>query len=278
MKLLTSIVCICVLFLTGCEKSASEKAKVKLDELKTISKAEWDALALKKIYFGHQSVGFDLITGMNNVMKEMPEIKLHIKETKLPEDFSQPIFAHSKIGKNRDPKGKCDDFRAVMDSGVGNKVDIAFVKLCFVDIMKGTNAADVFKHYGKTMDGLRAAYPKVQFFALTAPLTAYENSTLVRIKRLFGFTLSNDEDNIVRNDFNKLVRAKYQATGDLFDLAGFESTRMDGRRVVFNKNGGDYFSMADEWTHDGGHFNEGGGKYMAKKLLLFLVEHEKKAK
>lgn len=276
MRLFTAIICICSLILASCERIISEKANVNIDELKDISKEDWDILALKKIYFGHQSVGFDLVAGINNVMKDVPEIKLYFKETKLPEDISQPIFAHSRIGKNRDPKGKCDDFRAVMDSGVGNKVDIAFVKLCFVDLMKSTDAAAVFKHYVKTMDDLQAAYPKVQFFVLTVPLTAYEKGTLARIKRLFGFTLSSDEDNIVRNEFNKLVRAKYQETGDLFDLAELESTRMDGSRVVFNKNGVDYFSMADEWTYDGGHFNEEGGKYMAKKLLLFLVEHLRK--
>ena len=62
-----------------------------------------------KIYFGHQSVGLDIINGMNDIIKSSPHIRLSIRRTKDPADFDQPVFGEFPIGKNEDPKSKIDE-------------------------------------------------------------------------------------------------------------------------------------------------------------------------
>jgi hypothetical protein len=275
MKIFAIAAFIVTTLMSGCGRANMKTMKVNLDELNEIPQTKWDALAAKKIYFGHQSVGFNLIEGINNVMKEVPGIKLNIQETNSPEAFGAPIFAHSKIGKNRDPKLKCDDFRAVMDSGVGSKADIAFFKLCFVDVIKGTDIKTIFDNYTPTMEELQAKYPKVKFIHMTVPLIAHDNSMKASIKRFLGFAVSADEDNIARNAINEMFRAKYRLNDDLFDLADAESTQADGEKTIFFNNGKQYYCMADEWTYDGGHFNEAGGKMLTKQFLLFLTRRIK---
>ena len=48
--------------------------------IKTIKQAQWDKLANKKIYFGHQSVGYNMIDGVELILKENPKIGIKIKE------------------------------------------------------------------------------------------------------------------------------------------------------------------------------------------------------
>ena len=55
---------------------------VTYDKLKNVPASSWKALFEKKIYFGHQSVGFNIMDGITDLMKEYPDIKLNIVETK----------------------------------------------------------------------------------------------------------------------------------------------------------------------------------------------------
>ena len=137
MVLLTTLIC-------GCK---GENMKVDLSELKAIPQEKWDELASKKIYFGHQSVGYNIIDGINDIMKEIPEIRLNIKETKDPSNFSIGVFAHSSVGRNCDPKSKIDDFKKIMKSGLADKVDIAFFKFCYVDVRRDLDIIHVFNYY-----------------------------------------------------------------------------------------------------------------------------------
>ena len=61
----------------------------------SIHKIAWEKLSKKKIYFGHQSVGFNIFDGINMLMKDNPNIKLNIIETKNLSDDKEGIFAHS---------------------------------------------------------------------------------------------------------------------------------------------------------------------------------------
>ena len=56
----------------------------------------------EKIYFGHQSVGFNIMAGVKDLMKGNPQIKLNIVETTNESDFKVGLFAHSRVGENED--------------------------------------------------------------------------------------------------------------------------------------------------------------------------------
>jgi hypothetical protein len=238
------------------------------DALKAVPRENWGALAGARIYFGHQSVGFNLVDGMLDVMREVPGIRLRITESRTPAGCGSAFFAHSRIGRNTDALGKIEDFRAVMDSGAGGNVDIAFLKLCYVDIVKGTDVAAVFGTYVATIARLERKYPRVRFVHCTVPLTAAQTGIRARIKRLLGRPLWDDDDNIRRNEYNRLLVERY-GTDNVFDLAGYEST-CAGARAAFEKDGRRYYALAPGYARDKGHLNADGRKYLAGQLLLFL--------
>ena len=72
-----------------------EKA-ARFPSVKDIPTAKWEKLSQKKIYFGHQSVGFNIIDGIKDLMKENPQIKLNIIETTDQSDFKSGLFASCK--------------------------------------------------------------------------------------------------------------------------------------------------------------------------------------
>ena len=59
----------------------------------------WQKLWEKKIYFGHQSVGFNIMTGMEDVFRENHGLKLKVMETNDPADFSEPGEALHSVSR-----------------------------------------------------------------------------------------------------------------------------------------------------------------------------------
>ncbi len=97
--------------LIGCNGGEMSKETIKFPSIKDIPAAKWEKLSQKKIYFGHQSVGFNIIDGIKDLMKENPQIKLNIVETADQSDFKLGLFAHSRVGKNVDSNGNLTGFR-----------------------------------------------------------------------------------------------------------------------------------------------------------------------
>ncbi|MFH1460556.1 MAG: hypothetical protein ABIG64_09350 [Candidatus Omnitrophota bacterium] len=241
----------------------------KTSELKEVSPEQWKKLASKKIYFGHQSVGFNIISGLEDILERIPNMGLMIKETKQNNDFSNPVFAHSKIGKNKDPISKLDDFKAIMDSGVGAQVDIAFFKFCFVDVIEDTDINQVFQHYCQTFEYLENKYPQTTFIHFTVPLMTKNTGIKANILRLIGKKIWGDADNKKRNEFNALLQNKYGKNINFFNLAKFQATAKGQAELK-----SDEYYLLKEYTDDGGHLNGKGRVRIAKKLLLLLIDIE----
>lgn len=239
--------------------------------LASVPQANWKSLSEKKIYFGHMSVGNNMLEGVQDLVKEYPFIRLNIVETKSPSSFDKPIFAHSPIGKNEDPKSKIADFSHLISTGIGDKADIAFFKLCYIDILAATDADEVFKQYKNTIESLKERYPKVTFVHVTAPLRIVQTGILVPIKKIIGRPVGGYADNIKRSRFNELLRQEYKGKEPIFDLAAVESTYPDGTRFVFESGGKTYESLIADYTHDGGHLKEYGRKFVAAHFLAFLA-------
>lgn len=243
-----------------------------VNDFKKISMEQWNNLAKKKIYFGHQSVGYNIIDGIQIVMNEFSEINLNIIETRDISAINGSVFSHSKVGRNEDPFSKTDDFVKVMESGVGGKADIAFHKYCYIDVNANTDVEKVFSNYQERINYLKLKYPETKFVHISMPLTTVQTGLKAWIKKNIGKPVGGIDANIKRNMFNKLLVMSYQGKDPVFDLAMAEATQPDGQMVTFTKEGEEYLTMYKGYSDDGGHLNRLGQKVIAEQLLLFLAD------
>lgn len=225
-------------------------------------------VAGKRIYFGHQSVGFNILDGISDIVKDHPGSGLSLVKTSDPLVFKTPVFAHFTVGTNEDPSSKIEDFAHSMDKGIGGNAEIAFFKFCYVDVNRTTNIDKMFVAYKTTMERLKNKYPKTRFVHVTAPLTVSKFSARSLIKKVLG----TEDNNIRKNTFNQMLVQEYMGKDPIFDLAAIESTYPDGSRSVFTAGGKTYYSLAPEYTDDDGHLNERGRRIVAAELLKFLSQ------
>ena len=264
--------------LGGCEDTSMKTSAIKFQSINDIPQEKWEKLAQKRIFFGHQSVGFNILNGLNLIMADNPHIKLNIVHTSNAENFGEALLAHEWIGKNTKPKSKIDAFDNVLRNGVGDKVDIVLMKFCYVDITSSTDVDKVFSDYIKILSGLESSFPGVTFIHVTTPLTsvptgmnALFQTAKNLVKKILGKPFFDYKDNINRNNFNERLLSKYNAKNYVFDLARIEYILPDGRVSSFRKNGRNYYSLAEDYTNDGGHLNEKGSRRAAEQLLVILA-------
>lgn len=262
---------IAFLLFSACNGGDMPEKTISFTALKDVPVSSWEKLAQKNIFFGHQSVGFNIMDGIKDLMKENPQIKLKIVETDDPSEFNRPLFAHARVGKNKDPFSKIDAFADFMEKGIGNKADIAFFKFCYVDIGAETDVEKVFSDYKNSLSSLMKTYPKTTFVHVTVPLKSLQSGIKAFVKKIIGRPMWGYDDNIKRNQFNELLRKEYDGKAPIFDLARTESTLPDGKRSSFSKDGKNYYFMVPDYTHDGGHLNELGRKRAAEQLLVVLT-------
>jgi hypothetical protein len=236
----------------------------------TLSDAQLHALATMRIYFGHQSVGANIVDGMRALSAGTA---LRIVSAQDPASVNGPAFIEATIGKNGDPRSKAAAFRAALDRGFGHKGGIAMYKYCYVDTDVATDPGQMFAAYRDDIATVRAQYPRLTLVHVTQPLTTSAPTTEGIVTRLARIVLgrpSSDELNAKRQQYNALLRAEYQGKEPLFDLARLESTRADGSRNS-TRPGSTTESLAPEWTDDGGHLNAVAQKMVARELIALLA-------
>ena len=267
------ILLILISLFTSCNGGNMPNKIVSFKTLNDVPKSKWETLSQKRIFFGHQSVGYNIIDGIKDIIRVHPYIKLKIIETDNPDDFNVPIFAHTRVGKNTDPVSKCDAFVDFLEKGIGDKVDIAFFKFCYVDITAKSDIEKIFSYYRQTLQHLKEKYPKITFIHCTVPLKVSKTTLKTKIKLLIGKKdIWEYDDNIKRNQFNKMLKNEYKNKEPIFDLALIESTFPDGTRCSFSKEGNTYYCLVPAYTYDGGHLNELGRKTVAEQLLILLAD------
>ncbi len=239
--------------------------------IQEVPESVWQKLAEKNLYFGHQSVGFNILDGITDIMVENPQIKLNIVKTQEAADFSVPLFAHSAIGQNASPQSKIDAFAEILKNGIGEKTDVAFLKFCYLDVNTGTAVENVFEQYKNRLSDLHKQFPHVMFIHFTVPLTSQQTGPKAWVKTILRKPLRGYDDNIVRNRYNALLRAEYQGKEPIFDIAAIESTFPDGKRASFTRDKQVYYTLVEDYTDDGAHLNKTGRRVVAEQLLLFLV-------
>lgn len=224
----------------------------------------------KTIFFGHQSVGDNIVNGLIGLQEKDPSLDFALREIKGPEDVRDPAFYHGRIGTNGAPITKNEAFVHVLRQGLGDTIDCAFFKYCYVDVVAGTDVANLFSHYKTDMQQLRRQFPSVCFIHVTVPLTVVQSGPRVLVKKIIGRRIGGYEDNIRRNEYNNLVREAYKGHEPIFDLAEVQSTRPDGSRCTFSHRGREFFSLVPEYASDGRHLSTYGGEIVARHLALLL--------
>jgi len=257
-------------FIMNCGGTAMESGSGIRNPLDNVSVEALARLADKRIYFGHQSVGYNILDGVKDVIREDPRVRLNIIETADPAVFCSPVLGHSRIGKNMDPVSKYEAFKGFLDKGIGEKVDFAFMKLCYLDVSAETDVAVLFKQYKQAMKHLQETYPRTIFVHMTVPLLSTDTGIKGRVKRWIGRNDATEFANYNRNRLNDLFE-EYRGREPIFDLARIESTLPDNRRQVFTYKGKRYYTMNPAYTTDGGHLNTEGRKVVARELLALLA-------
>lgn len=239
--------------------------------VRKITTSDIENLEKSRIYFAHQSVGYNILDGVNNVLSNFDNTLNIVETSNVPESTSS-FFAHSQVGENTRPETKIKEFSDNLNNGIGESVDVALLKLCFVDINPNTDVDSLFTDYKKAMDNLDRLFPDTLFVHSTVPLTTNETGLKPFIKKLIGRQLLADESNLKRQEYNVLLRNEYGSKETLFDIAKIESTKPDGSRNIHSLDGKEYFSMVSEYTSDGGHLNEKGSALVAENLIKFISE------
>lgn len=265
------LACILLLFPVACNGGQMEDKTVRYEKLSDVPETVWREIAGKKIYFGHQSVGYNILNGVRQVLQQNPQIPLTIEETYDPDNFKSGTIAQSQIGYNGNPKSKLDMFAYFTKAAGSDRADIMFFKFCYLDINKNTDVEAVFNDYKEKYAQLERQYPETTFIHLTVPLTTIQTGVKAMIKKVVGRPLGGVDDNIKRCEFNELLRATYAGKKPLLDIAALESTFPDGQRASFEANGKTYYHLVPEYTSDGSHLNAKASRMVAEKLLLTIA-------
>lgn len=274
MNIKNTIISTCIIGLfaitTACDGGKMAE-NITYDKLDNVPASAWKELSHKKIYFGHQSVGFNIIDGVEDLMKEYPEIKLNIVETNEASFFEKGAFLHSRIGENYNPISKVIEFKKIIDQGIGERADAVALKFCYVDIKKKTDPEQIFDVYLREISKIKETNPDLVVIHFTVPLKVRKTTWKSHIRKIFRKGInSKDLDNIKRNKYNNLLIDTFNGKEPIFDIAKYQSTFQDGSRSKFKANGRFYYSMAKDYSTDGGHLNEIGKKRIAEKILIFL--------
>lgn len=248
--------------------------------LDNVSLVSWDKISAKRIFFGHQSVGYNILDGLEMILKEHPEIHVKIVETADPTRFDAPIFAHAQIGRNEDPSSKCEAFERFLDDGIGKWADIAFFKFCFVDVNRDTDVEKMFEQYRETIRSVKKKYPALTIVHFTVPLVTSDYSLIYRLKGIIKGLLGRKsmDVNVNRYRMNELIRKEYTGKDPIFDLSSIESFTPKGEPVTFVYDGKRYPSLYPGYSTDGGHLNETGKRIVGMRLLMFLANIAEKGK
>ncbi len=223
-----------------------------------------------KVFFGHQSVGMNVLGGLPGVYEARGMAAPTIRQYGTQPGEDGGFVGHAFIGENEKPLLKIRDFDAKMRSGTGEQVDVAMVKLCYVDITSDTDVGALFATYREMIAALERDFPEVSFVHVTVPLMT-EPGLLSKLKSRLTGSGSGPAQNVARERLNALIRREY-AGGHLFDLAAAESTAPDGSRAIGTYQGQHYYRLYDGYASDSGHLNGEGARVAATAWLKTIAQ------
>lgn len=227
----------------------------------------------RKVFFGHKSVGADLVRGLRELLVSAGGPEPVILETGDPGavDTAAGFFAHASIGENRLPALKIAEFASLVRSGFGDAADVVLMKLCYLDIQDETGIEPLFQAYCDTISALKREFPHTVFAHVTVPVVAAERGLRPLVKRALGRPVRGREDNLARQRYNVLLRTGLDPSDPVFDLASAESMLPDGRPLTGSSDGRVFPVMVPQYTVDGGHLSELGRRVVGARFGAFLA-------
>lgn len=254
--------------MTGCAAAAEGKPLDRKAEVTQIAN-DLDLVRKHRILFSHHSVGRNLLAGLERAAGQLGA-PIRVMPLEQAETSSEPAFVTISGGQNQDPQSKFDFFAESLRK-TEYEPELAFMKLCYVDFNPRTDVDALFAAYRSTIDTMRAEHPNIRFAHVTTPLYQQPMTIKERIYRFLGKEVWEDAANVKRHAFNQKLFQTY-SKDPIFDLARFESTRPDGSRVSFEEGGHTYYSLAPEYSDDGGHLNDLGQDVAALEWVRFMAK------
>ena len=251
------IVLLCILLsVVNADHSRSQEQAM----MQPISKAELEAAVKMRVVFAHKSVGYNVLEGVRKLAAEQG-IALNVIETRKPPAEGAGIF-HFTIGQNGAPDKKISEYASTLGAVNFPDVDIALLKLCYLDFGADTDALALAKSYTDVLEQLQKVHPKTRFVAVTAPLTTVQTGPKAWVKGLLGRSTGYSE-NARRNEFNEYLRQQF-GHGRLFDIAKIESEEGGASQD-------EPPALQAEITNDGGHLNDRGQRLIGAAFLKLLA-------
>ncbi len=264
---LSTLVLLLTAFLAACAGGESVPPRSIDDALK----ADFERAASARVYFGHQSVGGNIMDGLADLQRQIGKPMLQVGELdSLSVSPGRGVLLHTKVGENGKPDSKCEDFRRILDEQLSGQIDVALFKFCYIDFSDTSDVGAVFATYARTMDDLKQRHPEITFIHVTAPLRTVDRGLGVWVREMLGRPNRTKLANVNRNEFNRRLVEKYSAD-PIYDLAGVMSTFPDGRRESFEIDGKTYYSLVPAYTDDGGHLNTVGRSYAAAEFIRAIA-------
>jgi hypothetical protein len=226
----------------------------------SLTKADVEAAAKQRVLFGHQSVGANILDGVRKLADEN-NVKLTITESRSDQGKTPAIFQFM-VGRNGDPLGKIKDF--VSTSSSFADIDVAMVKICYVDLNRNSDATAVAKTYADAIKDLQRGRPSIRFIAVTSPLTAAPSGAKAWVKSLIRGSSPELAENAKRKEFNDYLRKEFDKD-HLFDLAALEAEKAvadDGKEIEV---------LRPSLTDDGGHLNDAGQRLACAAFIKLLA-------
>jgi hypothetical protein len=242
---------VCVLTMFSALSYAQEKIML-------ISKAQIEAAANRRVVFAHQSVGFNVLDGVSKIAKDNGAA-LRLVEGR-GDVSGKPGIYHFAVGANGDPLGKISDFEKTLGVNGFENVDVALVKLCYVDFNVGSDAQGIAKTYVSTIKKLQEAHPQTRFVAVTAPLTVVRSGPKQWLKSALGRGTDDVADNAKRKEFNDALRKQFDAE-HLFDIAKLEA----------GAGSDETEALRAEISSDGGHLNDKGEREIGAAFIQLIA-------
>ena len=234
------------------------------------SRAEFARLESRRVFFGHQSVGMNVLDGLKILAVEAGA-RPRITEVSAGAAIPPGTIAHEFIGRNGDPASKIEAFAHSIDAQQGKGVDIALVKYCYVDFAPDTDVPALAARYQAVIAELQRKHPRTVFVHVTAPISTVQGGAKGLMKRAMGKAPYGLIENVRREEYNALLRQAYQGKEPIFDLARVESAAPDGRVETVEWKGKTVPALVPAYTDDGGHLNREGQVRAARELLSVLA-------
>jgi len=227
-------------------------------------------ISKRRVFFGHQSVGASILREIRRLAEDLHVESISFVDIGGLPRAGDPFFADAAIGENHYPIEKCRDFSGKVSMICQHGVDAAIMKFCYSDIMRESDAEEIFRNYSATIDSLRKEHPAVRIIPATIPVTVGTGRIPGFGNRLLGRTGNLDMGNVRRSEFNDRVRA-YFHDEDIYDVARAMSLDPNGIPKSFSFENRNIPKMFDGYAEaDGCHLNSLGAYNAAVELIHVL--------